>query len=173
MLITLISGSTILLGCGGLGMLLAAGCKKRVSQLVQLETAISQLEFDIDFLCLELDESFEKIIVRMDGALKEVFVYIRERLKNQKGTDMQRVWARAFKRCEDEIFLSGEDMQIVFDFSKNLGCGNRSTEKNNIKAALMRLKVAEEEARESAKKNVKMYRGLGLLAGIFIILVLI
>ena len=37
----------------------------------------------------------------------------------------------------------------------------------------MRLKLAEDESRSEEKRNVKMYRGLGFLFGVFAVIVLI
>ena len=37
----------------------------------------------------------------------------------------------------------------------------------------MRLKIAQDEARCDAGRNVKMYRGLGVLIGVFMVIVLL
>lgn len=163
----------VLMGCGYLGILFALSYKKRVSQLVEFEQILKLLEFDIDFLTVPLAESFEKISKNCSGAVRDMVVYIKERLTADRCIDMQKLWERGFLRFADEIFLTEEDKKILLDFSKSLGCGDRECEKNNIKITLKRLKIAEEEAREIAKTNVKMYRGLGFLAGFFIVIILI
>ena len=86
---------------------------------------------------------------------------------------MKKLWERALHRFSDELFLTCDDIGVLLDFSKNLGSGDRSCEKNNIRHALSRLKIAEDEAREVAVRNEKMCRGLGLLAGVFVVIVLI
>lgn len=174
MMLKVFAGGTVLFCCGMLGMLFANGYKKRVVQLVEIQNAIMQLEYDIDFLSIPLSESFEKLAkASSEGALKEIFSYIWQRLKNYGSTDIKKLWYRAFERMEGELYLNCEDKRILLDFAENLGKGNREQEKNNIKAVLMRLKICEEEARAEAKCNVKMYRGLGMLLGVFIVIVLV
>ena len=65
--------------------------------------------------------------------MKDIIDYIRERIESDKCIDMQKLWERGFQRFSDEIFLTWEDKKILLDFSKNLGCGDRESEKNNIK----------------------------------------
>ncbi len=173
MTVQLMSGGAIILGCAYLGIFFAASFKKRVRQLAELRNVLAQLEFDIDFRCVPLCESLENMGKSCQGAVRDVLLYISGRLSEDRCVDMQKLWSRAVKRFEDELFLTDEDIEILLDFSKNLGSGDRSREKNNLKMASARLKMAEDEATEIAKKNVKMYRGLGLLAGIFIVIVLV
>ena len=101
-----------------------------------------------------------------------MLAYVCNGLSDAVCVDMYELWKKAFERFESRLNLTTEDKKIILDFSKNLGCGDCTREKNNIKAALMRLKVAEDDARAMASKNVRMYRGLGVLVGIFIVIVL-
>ncbi|MBR5614163.1 MAG: stage III sporulation protein AB [Clostridia bacterium] len=172
-MIKLITGAVVLAGCAALGMFFASGFRRRVQQLVELENVFAQLEFDIDYLSIPLDESFEKAAKNSCGAISEMFLYITDRLRKNRCCDMQMVWKRAIDRSKDDLFLSDDDKRILTDFSKTLGSGNKEKEKNNIKMTLMRLKLAEDEARTAAECNVKMYRGLGILTGVFIVIVLI
>ena len=163
----------ILLGCGMLGVVFSGKFKERVSQLSQLQNVMTQLEFDIDFLNITLDESFERISRNVESPLKSVLLYVSDRLKKNPVADMQRLWSRAITKYQYDLALSKEDIDILIDFSKTLGEGNREKEKNNIKLAERRLKMALDRARSEADKNVKMYRGLGFLAGVFIVIVLL
>ncbi len=169
----LLASGAILLGCAYLGILFASSYKRRVEQITEFENVLMQLEFDIDFMGITLDESFEKIVKNCDGGVKDVLQYVCERLRKDRFSDMPKLWERGFKRFKGDIFLTDDDIDILIEFSKTLGCGDKTREKNNIKMASMRLKLAEEEAREEAKRNMKMYRGLGLLTGVFLVIVLI
>ncbi len=173
MMMKILAAAIILVGCACLGRMFGAAYKKRVSQIVEFENVLTQLEFDIDFLNVTLADSFLKIERNCEKGVKDVVAYIRERILEDRCADMKKLWERALGLFRDELFLSDDDVGILLDFSKNLGSGDRFCEKNNIRHALSRLKVAENEAREVATRNEKMCRGLGLLAGVFIVIVLI
>ena len=162
----------ILGGCSALGMFFAAGFRKRVNQLTEFENAFVQLEYDIGYLNIPLDEAFEKLSKSTESIISDIFKYISYRLNKNKCCDMYKVWKRAIEWSSYDLYLSNADKQILLDFSKTLGQGNSEKEKNNIKLTLMRLKIAQSEAQSAAITNVKMYRGLGILVGIFIVILL-
>lgn len=169
----LIACAVILAGCGYLGAVFAGAFKKRTESLMLMSDALRQLEFDIDFLGITLAESFERIAFNFDGAVGQVFEYTAARMKKKKCSDFLNIWNSAISAYGGELYLRESDRSILAEFARNLGAGDRESEKNNIRAALMRLKLAEDEARSEEKRNVKMYRGLGFLFGVFAVIVLI
>lgn len=173
MILKMAASAAILGGCGYLGIMLGSCYKKRAQQLGEFRCTLKQLEFDVDFLSITLCESFEKIVRSSNSGVKLVFKYVLKRLRENRCADMEKCWECALKRHSSELYITAEDKKILTDFAKNLGTGNREKEMNNIKAADMRLKVAEDEAYAEAKKNSKMYRGLGFLCGIFLVIILV
>ena len=173
MILKMAASTAILGGCGYLGIMFGTCYKKRAQQIGEFRNALKQLEFDVDFLSITLCESFEKIVSSSSNGVKQVFTYVLKRLRENRCADMEKCWDYALKMYGSELYITAEDKKILTDFAKNLGTGNREKEMNNIKAADMRLKVAEDEAHAEAKKNSKMYRGLGFLCGIFLVIVLV
>ena len=166
-------GLVVLTGCGYLGIVFAGKFKSRVRQLMQLENTMVQLEFDIDFANITLEESFLRIGKNQDGVLKDMLLYISKRLQKDPGCELKRLWQRAVQKYNESLNLTDGDIQIITDFFKTLGSGDREKEKNNIRITALRLKMAVEEAKIEAEKNSKMYRGLGFLSGIFLVIVLL
>jgi len=165
--------SAILGGCGYLGVMLGNRSSQRTKQLREFRKALNLLEFDVDFLCMPLCESFDKIAKNCEGAVKSIFLNISENFKNSPCGDMRTCWRKAFELNRTKLYLNDEDKKIFMDFAKNLGTGNREKEMNNIRTADARLKVAEEEAYVQSKKDSKLYRGLGILSGIFFVIILV
>ncbi len=163
----------IVVGCTYIGMVFAARSKTRVIQLGEFKKALNRLEFDIDFLNVTLEESFGKIADNEESVISRIFSYVGKALRENRCSDMGALWQRTIRKYREELFLTDEEIKIIIDFSKNLGSGDREKEKNNIKLTQMRLSIAEDEAREEEKKNAGMYRGLGALSGIFIVIVLV
>ncbi len=172
-MIRLLSGIIVILGCGYFGILFSQKFKIRVRQLAELQRTMTELEYSIDFMGIPVGDAFEMIAKNSDTALKNVFSYVAERLTRNPGSDMQKVWRRALSKYSELLALKKDDLEIIVEFSKNLGTGNREKEKNNIRATSMRLSIAEDEAKAELEQNSKMYRGLGFLSGIFAVIVLI
>ena len=163
----------ILVGCGWMGMQYGIGFGRRVRQLQELQNSMMQFEFDIDYLGTPVEQTIEKLSKSTSCELREFFSYLADRLRGGPVFSMENLWMRALDRYSDELMLTEADIQILRDFARLLGTGNREKELNNIKVTSMRLKIAEDEARALAAKNSKMYRGLGILLGVFLVVILI
>ena len=171
-MIRLLAGVVILFGCGYMGILFSHRFKKRVKQLEELQRAMTELEYNIDFVTMTIADALNSVSKNCETEVKYVFLYVAERLKTSPGSDMSRIWRRAVDKYRQALVLSDSDISLLIEFSKNLGMGNREKEKNNIKFTAVRLKIAEDEARAEMEQNSKMCRGLGFLLGIFIVIVL-
>ncbi len=171
-MIKLLAGIIVLFGCGYLGILFSIKFKKRIKQLAELQQAMCELEHNIEFLQIPIGDGLNFVSKHCETELKSVFLYMSERLQTSPVCDMERLWRRGFEKYRQALALKDEDIEIMIDFSKSLGSGNREKEKNNIKVTSMRLKIAEDEARIEQEQNSKMYRGLGFLFGIFVVIIL-
>ncbi len=169
----LLAGLVIFFGCGYFGILLSNKFKKRVRQLVELQHILNELGHSMNFLGMTIANALEYSSKNCNCELKSIFLYVSSRLKDSPGSDMERIWQRAINKYRYSLNLNDDDIEILKDFSKNLGTGNKEKEKNNIKATLMRLKLAENEAVSEQEQNTKMYRGIGFLFGIFVVILLV
>ena len=169
---SIITSLIIIFGCAYIGITYASKYEIAVSQISCFINAFKMLEFDISFLRLPLCETFERISKSQKGTVKKVFEYMSKELSDKKIDNAGDLFKASLNRYSKELLFGDEVKNTLYDFSENMGCMDVENEIVNIKAACVKLKYFEEEARESAKKNVKMCRGLGLLAGIFIVIVL-
>ena len=65
------------------------------------------------------------------------------------------------------------DIEIMTEFALRLGEGDRDSELCNINAACAKLKLAYDEAVCDRDSRAKLWRGVGLLAGCFAVVLLI
>ncbi len=172
-MLKLLSGAIIFFGFGYFGILFSQKFKTRVRQLTDFQRAMTELEYSIEFMSMTIGDSLVMIAKNSETELKNIFLYVSDRLKSSPGSEMQKIWKRALSKYSEGLALKKDDLEIIIDFSKNLGTGNREKEKNNIKVTSMRLKIAEDEARAELEQNSKMYRGLGFLSGIFVVIILL
>lgn len=168
----ILASAIIILGSAYIGITYASKFEIRVSQIEAFICALKMLEFDISFLKLPLSDSFERISKNQSGAVKKIFSYLAKELEEKKSINSGTLFRRAVEKFKNELLIGENEENVLIEFSDNLGSMNMENEVENIKSAYTKLKFYEAEARELAKKNVKMYRGLGLLTGIFIVLVL-
>ncbi|MDR1392262.1 MAG: stage III sporulation protein AB [Clostridiales bacterium] len=162
----------IMFGCGFLGVFYSEKFHKRVLHLVDFQNALNTFKFNVDFLESPLYEALKNIATE-SSVVKKIFENISDKLRNFSNVRIDEIFKEIIHKFEEELFIKDEDVSILVEFSDKLGQGNKEHEINNINLALMKLKLSEEMAREEEKINQKLYRGIGFLVGIFIVILLV
>ena len=75
----------------------------------------------------------------------------------------------------EKIFLSlnNEDIEILKELGVSLGQTDMEGQVKNIKLVYNSLKSQLENAKEEKNKNFKMYRNMGMLCGLVIIIIML
>lgn len=169
-----IAGSIIvLLSCSFIGVILSRDCIKRPAQLRELQGVLQMLENQISYLCDVIAEAFEKIS-RVGGTQTCIFFSrTMEILKEGKTISAAEAWEQAVVQCIPRTALNREDQEILSTFGKLLGNTDVEGQIGNIRLTIGQLKLQEEKAEESRKKNENMYRSLGILGGLAVVTVLL
>lgn len=165
-------GLAVIFGGGYLGMIYASRFETRVRQLEAFRAALGQLEFNIRFLRQPLAEALEQAAASQTGVIRRILSDAAKELAQRKGARVSQIWRQSVQKHKDRLCLEEQDYTALFSFADSLGAGDAEREIGNIQAAQMRLKVSEEGARGVVQKNCRLYRGLGLLAGMFVAVLL-
>lgn len=93
-----------------------------------------------------------------------------EKLRHQ--CTLQEAWNRSLRETETTSFTD-EDLQILQDFILGLGRSDTSGQKKLLEPVKVRLMRQLEDAREAESQKGRMYRGLGLSAGILTAIIIV
>ena len=85
--------------------------------------------------------------------------------------DVTKSWNKALN--EIETSLTKEDREIIRQFGKMLGKTDAEGQLNEIELSLNFLETQIEKAETEKSKNAKLYKSLGIIAGIGIVVILI
>ena len=105
------------------------------------------------------------------GAVGRVLMAASDEMKKD-GTSPSAAFERSVLRNRDDLCMADEDIEILGDFATELGRGDAEGELSNISAACARLKIAQDLAEAISERQGKMWRGLGFLFGIFLVVIL-
>ena len=169
-----IAGSLIvILSCTFLGAVLSTDCRKRPQQLRELQSMLQMFENQISYLSDVIAEVFMRIgkVSRSEAGL--FFSGTVEILNEGRNRSASQAWEQAVIQNIKRTALNKEDEEILLTFGKILGCTDLEGQVKNIRLALDQLKHQEVKAEVNRSKNEKMYRSLGILGGIAVVIVLI
>lgn len=164
-LIVFISSS--LLGC-----IYSSKCSKRPNELRALQGMLQMFENEISFLSNKLTDAFYKIHNQNNCSISNFFKIAVELLENKPGISAFEAWKTAVNSNIINTSLDKEDKEIIISFGKMLGSSDLEGQIKNIRLTLNQLKLQEQKAEEFRKKNEAMYRNLGILGGLAIIIIL-
>ncbi len=131
------------------------------------------LETEISYSLNPLPEAFKKISERIPKPIGTFFEFMSEQLLKDMGKPIYETWQLALQKLNDEASLKAEDMDILHDFGQGLGLSDRDEQLKNLQLAQEQLKLSEANADTLRQKNEKMYKTLGVLVGMALVLIII
>ena len=169
-----ITGSLIvILSCTFLGFVLSTDCKKRPQQLRELQSILQMFENQISYLSDVIAEAFDRISRIGCSETCVFFSKTIEILKEERSLNASQAWEQAVRQNIKKTSLNREDEEVLVAFGKMLGSSDMEGQIKNIRLTLMQLKLQEGKAEDCRTKNESMYRSLGILGGIAVVIVLL
>lgn len=171
-MIKIVGMTLVLLSSSMLGYLYSLKFSKRINTLRLLISALNLLITEISYTRVPLSEAFVKVSKLADPKIKTLFLNTAHILENSLGYTASEAWYAALKGIS-ELNLNNEDIEILKSFGDGLGNSDIYSQENNYKLTVELLKNQLKNAEKSGEKNEKMYKNLGILLGIAIIIIFV
>lgn len=153
-----------------IGFLLSKRYADRLNELSDLYVLINILQNKIKFTQLPLKEIFEQIgNISVKTGVKNIFLKCSTELKNNKLEDS---WKDAIKQEKVLLNLKNEDIETISTLGNILGKSNVEGQMNEINEFKERLSAQIKQAEEEKIKNSKMFKSLGTIVGLVIVIIL-
>ncbi|EKQ58204.1 MULTISPECIES: stage III sporulation protein SpoIIIAB [unclassified Clostridium] len=147
--------------------------RKRQAQLKEILKALTILENEIVYGATPLPEALENLSHKVDKPLSDFIKAISDRLI--KG-DVESVYEGAleeYSRFKNEFFIYDDDKKVLGDFFKSLGESGVYGQEKIFFLAVEGIKMNLSDAEDNAKRNIKLYRYLGICLGAMIVIFII
>lgn len=166
--ITLITGSST-----AIGFLLSGRLKERIEELKTIKKLLVLLRGEIRYNHATLTESFQIIAGRMDSIYEMFLLRVSEDLKAMDGQTLAQIWEHNVRDCFRESAMSREDKDRLISLGSQLGYLDIEMQLNTIELYLEQLQEEISSAQETLKRNGKLYQTMGVIAGIFVVLLIV
>lgn len=170
MLFKVLGSALILISSTLIGLLMAGKYKTRVKQLKQIQNHFQMIETEIFYTATPIIEVIEKISRQSKQPFSNIYGEIVKNLKKKEGKSLGIIWENAFERQKSYTQFVKEDLEVIYFFGNLLGTSDRQSQIKNVKLVQNQLKKLEEYAEKNWIKNEKLFRNLGILSGISIII---
>ncbi|ATY84394.1 stage III sporulation protein AB [Kyrpidia spormannii] len=167
-----VGSAFVLTASAGLGFYKAERLRKRVEALRSVQAGLQLLDTEIAFSATPLPRALARIARVCAPPAAVIFADAAEGLESRPEVGAGVHWEAAVgKRCA-ELALAPADEEILVQFGRTLGVSDREDQRKHIRMALERLSVQEREAAGEAAQRVRMWRSLGILAGLAVVVLL-
>ena len=167
-------GSVLVLGATlWFGAYFAAKGKYRLRELAELERAVLLLHGQIQYLSAPLAEVLESVSWKTEGVMGEIFQQAGKAMAEREKDSAEEIWAEAWQRRRNMLFLTAEDLDMVLSFGKTLGYLDKAQQEGSISLLLRYLEEALAQGKKRLEKNGRLYYGIGGLSGLLLIVTLL
>lgn len=161
-----------LAACGTMGMTWAGVYEKRPRQLAAIDSALQLLETEIIYGATPLKDAMFRISQSCEPEISGLFKHTALELDKMEGVTAGEAWSQAVQAYRQETALNDNDFKILKRFGASLGISDREDQAKHLELTRSQLKMAAAQAESAAKKNSAMFRYMGFLGGLFLVLIL-
>lgn len=160
----------ILLESTSIGFVLSKRFSYRVKELQSFLSASNVIENKIKFTKEPLSEIFEYISEITNDSISAFF---KDAGENIKKVDTKTAWEEAINKNKEKFELKKEDIVIIKDFGTRIGKTDVEGQLSEIALFNSFLKEQIIKAKDEQKRDEKMYKSLGGVIGLGIIILLV
>jgi len=171
--IKLLGSLMVLIASTGIGLLAGERKKERRKQLKELLLHMKVLYGEIEYGRTALPEVLEIVASRNQGDMTAFFRTVATELSKMQGESFHTIWKRCMESELTATSLQKKDRILLEGLGENLGFLDQKMQLTTITHYMMSLEAAIEEADNEVKEKVRLYNLLGVLGGIFIMLVML
>lgn len=154
-----------------IGNIFSKKYRNRVNELKSFKEAFNILESKIRFTYEPIGDIFEEISILFESnKISSIFL---DAKKYMKTLDFKSSWDKSIDNNRKCFDLTNEDISTIKKLGNMLGKTDIQGQLNEIKLNMNFLDIQIAYAEEERKKNEKMYKTLGTIFGLAIIIILI
>lgn len=169
-MLKLVGALLVITACGLLGNDVARGYAHRPQLLRSLQTSLQFVETEINYGATPLPEALEKVARAGNPELAPFFLEVREQLLSPLGISIQEAWEKGLDNLNRYTVLEPRELELLAPLGAILGASDREDQVKHLRLTLQQLKQAEVRAREEGSRNERMWRYLGFLFGLMLVL---
>lgn len=172
-LIKFLSSIGIFLSCTLIGQFYGNKYSSRLSNLIYLEQCIKILETEIIFGATPMPDALHNVYKKGNRKVSYIFEIIKEDLLFKKPNNLINSFLTVEDMLYSELSLKKQDVELFLSLGRVLGTSDRNDQEKNFIFTLNQIRNQIAEAKEEKYKNEKLYKSLGIISGLVLIILLI
>lgn len=169
----IIGCALVILSSAGMGFYFSSEMKYRIEDLKELKKLVGLLRGDIRYANTPLPEAINAIHRRHSGNFQTFFNHVSEKLNELSGITFSEVWKVAVDKELTSTSLTKKDKLHLAQFGENLGYLDKDMQMNTFELYISQLEEEITDLTKTVKEKSYLFNTLGIMAGIFITIIMI
>lgn len=171
-MVKLIGAVLILFSASMVGWQIGRYYAYRPVQLRSLLVALQMLETEIVYGLTPLHRAFVKVGHRVSQDVGKMFILAAELLITERAQSAEDSLRQSMSRLWTQTSLRKQERDVLTSLGQVLGSSDREDQQKHLRLAVTHLRGLEEEARADQEKYEKMYKSLGFLGGLLVVILM-
>lgn len=163
----------VIASSSGMGFFFSNELRCRIEDLRELRKLVSLLRGDIRYANTPLPEAISTITRRHSGSFDTFFHTVSSKLRELSGHTFAQIWKDAVQKELNKTSLSKKDKLHMIQFGESLGYLDKDMQMNTIDQFLSQLDEEIRDLTKTIKEKAYLCNTLGIMAGIFITIIMI
>lgn len=169
----LIGALLILTATAGAGYVYCGELKRYLGTMIYLRYVMSLIRGEIGYSHSPLPEVFKEVAGRVRQPYKMWLSGLAEEMEKRNGSGFGRIWNRQIERSLSVLKLKREHSILMKEPGTFLGSLDRPALDRTMELYLNRMDLEIEKLREGIASKTRIGRCLGIMSGIFLIVLLL
>lgn len=157
----------------GMGFFFSSEMKGRIADLREFRKLVVLLRGDIRYANTPLPEAISSLARRHNGRFHAFFEKVSIKLQELSGQTFSEIWKAAVGNEMKDTSLTKKDKLQLIQFGENLGYLDKDMQLNTLDLYISQLEDELTELSKSVKEKSYIYNSLGIMAGIFLTIIML
>ncbi len=162
----------IFFSCCGIGAAAARELKRRIRILWELEEGMRLLQGEIRYAKATLPEAFAHVGMRADPLCRSFFREMGDRTAQLAYRSVREAMQNCAAETLKNLCLKREDLERLYRLGEQLGYLDQEMQIKGIEGYLEQQKSVRKEAEKEYREKEKVYHCLGIMGGLFLVILL-
>ena len=168
-----IGGILIITATTGAGILYGMELQEYLEKLLYIRHIIYMIKGELEYSQAPLSEAFGRISVRVREPYRRWLSAMEKQVENREEDAFLKIWMRSVDKYLKELHLKSEQSIQLKELGTYLGQTDGASESRNLQLYLGRLELEIEKVREGMAAKKRIGNCLGVMGGIFLVVLLI
>lgn len=172
-MIKLLGSIMIFAACTGTGLFYAAEFQRNFETMIYIQQVIYMLKGEIEYTHAPLGEVFGRVAVRIKEPYRSWMLRIQWEIEKRGGNTFADIWEMCIEEELSELHLKNDYKRLLTELGNGLGQMDTKSGIGTLTLALNRMEQMIQNHRSTVDNKKRLSSCMGIMGGLFLVIILI